>query len=328
MEGIKNEIKMMGLPENNAFSVKDAKKIFRKKSFSMLPEKSLGSPNAHSQFEELNAAFVKLMNFKKEEGESIEDVMPGDVEVSKVQMVIKLKESSAMFWKRSIRQEYPTAIIGAVKKAGFIAQGCGKAVRHVVYWKPGGEGSSQPVKVNLVIYENDLLQVSGSGFFLWTMDKYQEMMARVNGLMSEVRVETTETTETIEEENVKKEEIEEPEEKEIKLCEGEKKCDKILGIIEKINDATAMKFQGLKYDIENVESVLNANLNKLVKRVEVNTERYETRNEKLQDLLNKMEERVNTLRQLAGASNMSGGRVRNICLASCSRGRLRTDDGC
>ena len=69
MEGIKNEIKMMGLPENNAFSVKDAKKIFRKKSFSMLPEKSLGSPNAHSQFEELNAAFVKLMNIKKEEGE-------------------------------------------------------------------------------------------------------------------------------------------------------------------------------------------------------------------------------------------------------------------
>ena len=48
------------------------------------------------------------------------------------------------------------------------------AVRFVVYWKGGLlEGSQQQLKVNLVLYENELLQVSGSGFFLWTMDNYQ-----------------------------------------------------------------------------------------------------------------------------------------------------------
>ena len=33
-------------------------------------------------------------------------------------------------------------------------------MRHVVYWKHTNEAGVQPLKVNLIIYENDVLQVS------------------------------------------------------------------------------------------------------------------------------------------------------------------------
>ena len=49
----------------------------------------------------------------------------------------------------------------------------GRALRFVVYWKGGLEGSLQQLKVNLVLYENEVLQVTGSGYFLWSMDQYQ-----------------------------------------------------------------------------------------------------------------------------------------------------------
>ena len=41
-----------------------------------------------------------------------------------------------------------------------VVQGAaGRGVRHVVFWKYTNEANIQPVKVNLVVYENDLLQV-------------------------------------------------------------------------------------------------------------------------------------------------------------------------
>ena len=36
----------------------------------------------------------------------------------------------------------------------------GRGIRHVVFWKYTNEINVQPIKVNLVVYENDLLQVS------------------------------------------------------------------------------------------------------------------------------------------------------------------------
>ena len=68
---------------------------------------------------------------------------------------------------------YPTVIIGAQKKINFIPGAQGKGIRFVVYWKAGLENNLQQIKVNLVLYENEILQISGSGFFLWTMDHYQ-----------------------------------------------------------------------------------------------------------------------------------------------------------
>ena len=35
----------------------------------------------------------------------------------------------------------------------------GRGVRHVIFWKYNNENGTQPVKVNLVVYENDVLQV-------------------------------------------------------------------------------------------------------------------------------------------------------------------------
>ena len=38
----------------------------------------------------------------------------------------------------------------------------GRGTRHVVYWKHTNESGVQPLKVNLIVYENDVLQVKVS----------------------------------------------------------------------------------------------------------------------------------------------------------------------
>ena len=113
------------------------------------------------------------------ENAAIEEIVPGQVDVRKAMFVINIKKGSVPFWRKLIRSVYPTVIIGAQKKINFIPGAQGRAVRFVVYWKGGLEGSLQQLKVNLVLYENELLQVSGSGFFLWTMDNYQVSLTRV-----------------------------------------------------------------------------------------------------------------------------------------------------
>ena len=45
----------------------------------------------------------------------------------------------------------------------FLYQGTkGRGVRHVVYWKHTNESGVQPLKVNLIVYDNDVLQVKVS----------------------------------------------------------------------------------------------------------------------------------------------------------------------
>ena len=174
MSEISHELELIGLTSERAVTLKEAKRCFRRKSHLLLPEKSLGAPNAHGRFEELNNAFVRVLKYLRDNnGDSIEEIVPGEVDVKKAMFVIKLKKGSVPFWRRVIRSVYPTVIIGAQKKINFIPGAQGRAVRFVVYWKGGLEGSLQQYKVNLVLYENELLQVSGSGFFLWTMDNYQ-----------------------------------------------------------------------------------------------------------------------------------------------------------
>ena len=133
MDGLKDSLTLLGLSSDGSFTIKDAKRVFKKKSYSMLPEKALGSQNAHSRFEELNSSFVKIMKQKQEDGEATDEIMPGKVDPSKVQIVINLRQGSVPFWKRVIKQMYPTVIIGAQKKSNFVAGGSGKAIRFVVY---------------------------------------------------------------------------------------------------------------------------------------------------------------------------------------------------
>ena len=64
-------------------------------------------------------------------------------------------------------------VVGAQKKSNDIPEATGKSIRFVIYWKTGSAGveeSGQLVKVNLILYENVMLQVSGSGFLIWSID--------------------------------------------------------------------------------------------------------------------------------------------------------------
>ena len=133
----------------------------------------------------------------------MEDIIPGEVDVKKALFVMQLKKGSVSHWRRVIKTTYPTVIIGAQKRDKFIPGASGRGIRQqqirvilycvlleldgmqgpsnlpllivwynwssrfVVYWKPAGaEGAGAPVKVNLILYENELLQVqSSTGFY-------------------------------------------------------------------------------------------------------------------------------------------------------------------
>ena len=174
MDEVRSELELIGFPSDKPLTLREAKRSFRRRSHQLLPEKSLGAQNAHSRFEELNSGFIKILTFFRDtHGEDIRDLMPGEIDVKKNILVISLRKGSVPHWKRVIKAVYPTVIIGAQKKQNFIPGAQGKGIRYVVYWKGGLEGSGQQIKVNLVLYENELLQVSGSGYFLWTMDNFQ-----------------------------------------------------------------------------------------------------------------------------------------------------------
>ena len=51
---------LLGVSSENDLTVKELKKAFKRKSLSMLPEKHPTIANAHSQFEEVNEAFLKV----------------------------------------------------------------------------------------------------------------------------------------------------------------------------------------------------------------------------------------------------------------------------
>ena len=44
----------------------------------------------------------------------------------------------------------------------------------------------QPLKVNLIVYDNDVMQVTGTSFYLWVLENFQSMASQVKTLISEV----------------------------------------------------------------------------------------------------------------------------------------------
>ena len=130
MSEIVKELDLIGLPSERPVTLKEAKRCFRRKSHLLLPEKSLGAPNAHARFEELNSAFVRVLNYLRDtNGDSIEEIVPGELDVRKAMFVINLKKGSVPFWRRVIRSVYPTVIIGAQEKINYIPGAQGRAVR-------------------------------------------------------------------------------------------------------------------------------------------------------------------------------------------------------
>ena len=60
LNDFRKELDLLGVGDDKDISLKDLKKAFKRKSLAMLPEKHPTVPNAHSQFEEINEAFVQV----------------------------------------------------------------------------------------------------------------------------------------------------------------------------------------------------------------------------------------------------------------------------
>ena len=128
METLKEVLNLICLPSDKPHGLKNVKQSFCKRSLALLPDKSLGNQNAHCRFEE---AFIKIMRQMEMNDEDIFDILPGEVNVSKVQMVMKLRQGSVSVWKKLIKLTYPTVIVGAQKKSNYIPEATGKALRFV-----------------------------------------------------------------------------------------------------------------------------------------------------------------------------------------------------
>ena len=83
----------------------------------MLPEKHPTVPNAHTKFEEVNAAFIKVLNYFRDQGESTDHLLPQEAEVfvNNFQVTISLMPDSSSAWKKAIKMTYQNVIIGAQK---------------------------------------------------------------------------------------------------------------------------------------------------------------------------------------------------------------------
>ena len=60
MSDIVKDLEILGLEGIESLSVRDVKKAYKKKAVQVFPEKNPDNPKAHSRFEEINSAFVKV----------------------------------------------------------------------------------------------------------------------------------------------------------------------------------------------------------------------------------------------------------------------------
>ena len=57
----RKELNLLNIANEKEINLKELKKAFKKKSLAMLPEKHPTIANSHSQFEEINEAFTKVI---------------------------------------------------------------------------------------------------------------------------------------------------------------------------------------------------------------------------------------------------------------------------
>ena len=84
----------------------------------------------------------------KTKGESIDQVLPGEIFVSNFQITIMLEENSASAWKKAIKLDYKNAIIiGSQKTTTNINMKVGKILRSATVKQTpiaGSEGHRNP----------------------------------------------------------------------------------------------------------------------------------------------------------------------------------------
>ena len=61
LEEIKKSMLLLGFTEDDKLDLRELRRIFKRKSLAMLPERHPTVPNAHSRFEELISAFVQVI---------------------------------------------------------------------------------------------------------------------------------------------------------------------------------------------------------------------------------------------------------------------------
>ena len=52
--------------------------------------------------------------------DELADVLPGEVNINKFEFIIALKEGSAPTWRRSLKQTYPSVIVGAQRRNSVV----------------------------------------------------------------------------------------------------------------------------------------------------------------------------------------------------------------
>ena len=101
------------------------------------------------------------MKYFSNKCENIDHLLPGEIVESNFQITIKLAADSENAWKKAIKMKYKSVIIGSQKTTTHLNMEGAQGTRHVVYWNYTNEdgGGAQPLKVNLLVYENHVLQV-------------------------------------------------------------------------------------------------------------------------------------------------------------------------
>ena len=64
MAEISKELGILGIEETDSLTIKDVKKTYKRKAIQLFPEKNPDNSKAHSKFEELNSAFIKVSKSK------------------------------------------------------------------------------------------------------------------------------------------------------------------------------------------------------------------------------------------------------------------------
>ena len=66
MDDVRKHMETLGFTGDETLNMKECRKMFKRKSIAMLPEKHPTVPNAHSRFEEINLAFVEVRRLFKQ----------------------------------------------------------------------------------------------------------------------------------------------------------------------------------------------------------------------------------------------------------------------
>ena len=127
-----------------------------------------------------------------------EEYIPGEVDIKGNGISCKIQHFK--IWRRVLKERYPDAIIGKQRKNSIscLKQNMDKdvrGIRFIIRFKLRGVEDTY-FKTNLAIYDCDRLVVTGTSYFLWTMDNFKDLSAEVNRIWDEEnKVEEEEETE-------------------------------------------------------------------------------------------------------------------------------------